>query len=77
MNNTTKTYSFVRSSFFFDTLGLVFIVLKLCNVINWSWIWILAPLWGQLALTLVILLVSFIIGAIYDGFNNHYNKKVL
>lgn len=26
-------------------LGLVFIILKLCNVIDWSWIWVLAPFW--------------------------------
>ena len=26
-------------------LGLVFIVLKLCKVITWSWIWVLSPLW--------------------------------
>ena len=24
---------------------IVFIILKLCNVIDWSWIWVLAPLW--------------------------------
>lgn len=75
MNNTIKAYSFIHASYFFDTLGLIFIVLKLCNAINWSLIWVLAPLWGQVALVLIVLLISFIIGAIYDGFNNHYNKK--
>ena len=24
---------------------IVFIILKLCNVIDWSWIWVLSPLW--------------------------------
>ena len=28
-----------------DVLTVVFIVLKLVGVINWSWIWVLAPLW--------------------------------
>lgn len=27
-------------------LGLIFIVLKLTNVIAWSWLWVLAPFWG-------------------------------
>jgi len=26
-------------------LGLIFITLKLCHVIAWSWFWVLAPLW--------------------------------
>lgn len=26
-------------------LGLIFIILKLCNVIDWSWVWVLAPFW--------------------------------
>ena len=26
-------------------LAVLFIALKLCGVITWSWIWVLAPLW--------------------------------
>lgn len=32
---------------FFGLLAIVFIALKLCKVINWSWWWITCPLWGQ------------------------------
>lgn len=28
-----------------DVLLVVFIVLKLCGVITWSWWWVLSPLW--------------------------------
>lgn len=38
-------------------LGLLFIalvVLKLCNVIKWSWWWVTAPLWGPLAIGLIV-----------------------
>lgn len=28
-----------------STLGIVFIILKLLNVINWSWLWVLSPFW--------------------------------
>lgn len=45
-------------------LTIAFIVLKLCGVIDWAWVWVLAPLWIQLALslliTLIVLLVAFI-----------------
>ena len=37
-----------------STLLLVaFIILKLCNVITWSWWWVLAPLWVPIGLTLI------------------------
>lgn len=26
-------------------LGIIFIVLKLCGVIEWSWLWTLSPIW--------------------------------
>lgn len=29
---------------------LVFLVLQLTDVINWSWWWVTAPLWGPIAL---------------------------
>lgn len=35
-------------------LGVVFIVLKLCGVIDWSWWWVLAPFWAPWALLIVI-----------------------
>lgn len=30
---------------FLGLLTIVFITLKLCNVINWSWWWVTMPLW--------------------------------
>ena len=33
---------------FFNLLFLVFLVLKLTKVIDWSWWWITAPLWGPI-----------------------------
>ena len=43
---------------FCGLLTITFIVLKLCNVINWSWVWILSPLW--IAWTLVLVIVGII-----------------
>lgn len=55
---TTKTKSKVGDKMKIDlgALFLVFLVLKLCNVITWSWWWVTAPLWIPLLLVLIILL---------------------
>lgn len=45
-------------------LFLIFLVLKLCGVITWSWWWVTAPLWGGVALILGILLILAIMGAL-------------
>jgi hypothetical protein len=42
-------------------LGIAFVILKLCNVIDWSWWLVTLPFWGGLALVLlVVLIVGFI-----------------
>ena len=46
---------------FAGLLNIVFITLKLCGVIGWSWWWVLAPLWMSAGLVIAILLL---IGAI-------------
>ena len=43
-------------------LFLIFLVLKLCNVINWSWWWVTAPLWIPIVLLFAIGLVIFFVG---------------
>jgi hypothetical protein len=35
-------------------LAILFIGLKLGGVINWSWLWVLLPIWLPLALVLVL-----------------------
>ena len=49
-------------------LALAFIVLKLCGVIDWAWIWVLAPLWVGWGLALLICGVVFLGAWIYDRF---------
>lgn len=49
---------------FTTLLTIVFITLKLCNVINWSWIWILSPIWitfGLLGILIPIIILFFYI----------------
>jgi glucan phosphoethanolaminetransferase (alkaline phosphatase superfamily) len=47
---------------FVGLLTIVFIVLKLCNVIKWSWIWVLSPLWISAIIAIFVLLICLIIG---------------
>lgn len=42
-------------------LTIAFIILKLCHVIDWSWLWVLSPLWISVGLTICIMLVFALI----------------
>ena len=50
---TTKTTTNISFNFP-GLLFIVFLVLKLCGVITWSWWWVTAPLWGPLAIVLTL-----------------------
>lgn len=41
---------------FWGLLAILFITLKLCGVIQWPWVWVLAPLWGPVAFVSGLLL---------------------
>lgn len=48
-------------------LFVAFLVLKLCDVITWSWWWVFAPLWIPIALVLGIIIVVAVIAGITAG----------
>lgn len=68
MNDKKKGYSTVGTGgmTFGSTLALIFIVLKLCHIINWSWIWVLSPIWISWAIFIVLIIVLFIIAKINE-----------
>ena len=47
----------------FGCLTIVFIVLKLVEVIDWSWWWVLSPIW----VPIIALLIAGILASIEDG----------
>jgi hypothetical protein len=53
---------------FFGLLTIVFITLKLTGYINWSWWWVLAPLWGSVALALVIMVIVLVVAFLMGKF---------
>ena len=61
---------------FLDALFLVFLVLKLTKVIDWSWWWITAPLWGQVALLIVTLIVVTIVLTVFRIIDRISDKKI-
>ena len=52
---------------FNGALFITFLVLKLTNVINWSWWWITAPLWIPAGVVLVVSLLVVFGAVIYAG----------
>lgn len=38
-------------------LGIVFVVLKLCGIIHWSWLWVLSPFWIGFLLWVIVIAV--------------------
>lgn len=46
---------------FIGLLTIVFIVLKLCKVITWSWLWVLSPIWISLILTVLVIVIAALI----------------
>ncbi len=41
-------------------LLIAFVVLKLTNVISWPWIWVLAPFWVPLLLSILLYAIVFV-----------------
>jgi len=50
---------------FTGLLTIVFVTLKLTGVIDWSWWWVLSPIW----ISLLFILLVFLIVAIVMGSN--------
>jgi len=54
-----------------SVLGIVFVVLKLVGVINWSWVLVLAPFW----VPLVFLVLCFGLGALIFLLRRLFGKR--
>ena len=60
--NTTSTTGIS----FVGILFVAFLVLKLTHVIDWSWWWVTAPLWGGLAVGIVFVVIFISLSIILD-----------
>lgn len=51
---------------FLGALTILFVGLKLLDLIAWSWIWVLAPIWLPFCIVLAFAIVCVIFIAIFD-----------
>lgn len=65
MEKRNKTVEY-RGLGFLPTLTLIFIVLKLCGVINWSWFWVLSPTIIPIIFLLPIIFIVILLSALLD-----------
>lgn len=66
-NNKKATVKGGRSMSIGTVLGIVFIVLKLIGLIEWSWVWVLAPFWIGAIIAILALIVGVIASLIGYG----------
>ena len=64
MNNEKSTAS--GGVGFTGLLLIAFIILKLVGVIDWSWWWVLSPLWISVAIVLVLAVIPIVIAWIFQ-----------
>lgn len=62
--NPTQTFPFA-------ILGILFIALKLCGIITWSWLWVLAPFWVCSAFFVIVVLVCLIFWLLFGQGSQH------
>ena len=55
VNNNSDGIGFV------GTLTIAFIVLKLMKIIDWSWWWVLSPLWISTLVAIVVVAAVFLV----------------
>lgn len=46
---------------FCGLLTVAFVVLKLCHVIEWSWWWVLSPLWISAVVAFIIFVIALVV----------------
>ncbi len=55
MANNNSSRSSSNGIGFIGALTILFIALKLTGFINWSWVWVLSPIWTSFVVIFVLL----------------------
>lgn len=79
MANTTKSSGIGLTGVLF----IIFLVLKLTGNVNWSWLWVLSPIWipflffiGILLIFSIVFITAIALGHDADTLKNKFNKKI-
>jgi hypothetical protein len=61
-----------------EVLFLIFLVLKLTGLIQWSWVWVLSPLWIDIILMIIVAAIIAFVTVVSERENSNEksnNKK--
>ena len=61
-----NTNSYSSGIGFWGLLQIVFIVLKILGIINWSWWLVLIPVWISVLLFLIVFIIMFIASGLLE-----------
>lgn len=75
MKNNNEEVNITIGGGFSGLLFIAFLILKLCNVIDWSWWWVTAPLWMPVAFVIVVSIICVIVLAIGEAIENRRWRK--
>lgn len=59
--DAARKATFTLSGNVINMWTLAFVILKLCGVIAWKWIWVLSPVWIPVAVGAVLMLLGAIL----------------
>jgi Flp pilus assembly protein TadB len=74
MSDNSNKYNIQGGTSPLFLLFLLFLGLKLCGVIAWSWWWVTAPLWGGFAVLLAFAAVLLVVMLITVSRRRRANK---
>lgn len=60
MNDNNKS-SGSSGGIFWTLLAVAFIVLKVTHLIDWPWVWVLAPIWIPVGIVLAAIVIVLIV----------------
>jgi hypothetical protein len=75
MKNNNNEINVSIGGGFSGLLFIAFLILKLCNVITWSWWWVTAPLWIPVAFVIVVSIIWAIVLAISEAIEDRRWRK--
>lgn len=74
MSNTNNTNNSEEIGFV-GLLTITFIVLRRINVITWSWVWVLSPLWIYAIVKVILIVILTIITLNENGVSCRKREK--
>lgn len=62
-------------SFFIIGLTLLFIGLKLTGNIDWTWWWVLSPIWVTAAVAILLIIIIVVFSVVFNYITNYRIKR--